>query len=207
MTLLEQVFNVENIFQDLGTFTIYKLLPTILILLLGWLIGKIFGKIVKGILKKAKADRYFKFGRGFEISNVFSVIATWSIYLLAIILAVDLLEIGILSTILLDILRFIPLIVEGIIIILVGYLVAKYVQGQIVASKVSYSEVMGQFLFFLIIIIAIDLALHAIDLEPFVIDGIILILVGSIGLGIAIALGLGLKDTVAKLAKKYVKKV
>jgi len=206
MTLLEQFLNIENIFQDLGTFTIYKVLPALLILLIGWLVGKIFGKIVRSILKKIKADRYFKFGRGFEVSNVFSVIATWAIYLLFIILAVDVLEMEILSTILLDVLKFIPLLVEGIIIILVGYLVAKYVQGQIVASKLTYSEIIGQVIFFFTIIIAIDLALHAIGLEPFVIDGIILILVGSIGLGIAIALGLGLKDTVAKLAKKYSKK-
>ena len=206
MTLIEQFLNIENIFQDLGTFTVYKLLPSLLILLIGWLIGKIFGKIVRSILKKLKADRYFKFGRRFEVSNVFSVIATWVIYLLFIILAVDVLEIDVLTRILIDILRFIPLIVEGIVIILVGYLLAKYVQGQIVASKVKYSEIIGQVIFFFTIIIAIDLALHAIGLEPFVIDGIILILVGSIGLGIAIALGLGLKDTVARLAKKYSKK-
>ena len=206
MVLLEEIFKVNEIFQDLGTFTFYKLLPALLILLIGWLIGKIFGKIVRSILKKLKADRYFKFGRGFEVSNVFSVIATWAIYLLFIILAVDVLEINILSEILLDVLKFIPLMVEGIIIILVGYLVAKYVQGQVVASKVRYSEIIGQVIFFFAIIIAIDLALHSIGLEPFVIDGIILILVGSIGLGIAIALGLGLKDTVAKVAKKYSKK-
>jgi len=207
MVLLEKILNVEEIFQDLGTFTVYKLLPAVLILLIGWLVGKIFGKIVRSILKKAKADRYFKFGRGFEVSNVFSVIATWAIYLLFIILAVDTLEINVLSEILLDILRFIPLVVEAIIIILVGYLVAKYVQGQIIASKVRYSEIIGQVIFFFTIIIAIDLALHAIGLEPYVIDGIILILVGSVGLGIAIAIGLGFKDTVAKLAKKYTKKL
>jgi len=206
MVILEEIFNIKEIFQNLGTFTVYKLLPALLILLIGWLVGKIFGKIVRSVLKKIKADKYFKFGRGFEVSNVFSVIATWAIYLLFIILAVDILKIDILSTILLEVLKFIPLIVEAIIIILVGYLVAKYVQGQIVASKASYSEIMGQVMFFFIVIIAIDLALHAIRLEPYVIDGIILILVGSIGLGIAIALGLGLKDTVARLAKKYSKK-
>lgn len=206
MAVLEEIFNVESVYQELGVFIIKQFLPAILILLVGWLIGKIFGKIVRSFLEKMKADKYFKFGRGFEVSNVFSVIATWSIYLIAIIVAVDTLQIDILSKILLEVLMFIPDVVMGIIIILVGYLVAKYVQGQIVASKVTYSEIMGQVIFFFTIIIAIDLALHKIGLEPFVIDGIILILVGSIGLGIAIALGLGLKDTVARLAKKYSKK-
>lgn len=203
--VLEQVFKLEEILPHLGEFAIYKLLPAILILLIGWLIGKIFGKIVKSILKKLKADKFFKFGRGFEVSNIFSTIATWAVYLVAIIVAVSTLEIDILSDILLEVLMFIPDLVMGIIIILVGYLVAKYVQGQVVASKVTYSEIIGQVIFFFTIIVAIDLALHKIGLEPFVIDGIILILVGSIGLGIAIALGLGLKDTVAKLAKKHAK--
>jgi hypothetical protein len=206
MTILEQLFNVENIYQDFGTFIIRQLLPAIIILLVGWLVGKVFGKLIKSFLKKAKADKYFKFGRGFEVSNVFSVIATWTIYLVAIIVAVDTLQIGILSDILLAVLMFIPDVVIAIIIILVGYILAKYVHGQIIASKVTYSEIMGQVVFFFIIIIAIDLALHKIGLEPFVIDGIILILVGSVGLGLAIALGLGLKETVAKMAKKYAKR-
>ena len=54
MVLLEEIFNVKDIFQNLGTFTVYKLLPAVLILLIGWLVGKIFGKIIRSILKKLK---------------------------------------------------------------------------------------------------------------------------------------------------------
>ena len=65
MVLLEEIFKVNEIFQDLGTFTVYKLLPSLLILLIGWLIGKIFGKTAdivdkvvldKDLAAKLKAD-------------------------------------------------------------------------------------------------------------------------------------------------------
>jgi hypothetical protein len=48
-------------------------------MLSGWVVGKILGKITRGVLKKLKADRYFKFGRGFEISNIFGLIVSWII--------------------------------------------------------------------------------------------------------------------------------
>jgi asparagine N-glycosylation enzyme membrane subunit Stt3 len=106
-----------------------------------------------------------------------------------------------------QVLSFIPRLLEGMIIIIIGYVLAKYVQGQVIATKVEYSELIGRIIFFLTIIIVISLALPFFGIDPSLINNIILILVGSVGLGIAIALGLGLKDTIARLAKKYSKKL
>jgi asparagine N-glycosylation enzyme membrane subunit Stt3 len=91
------------------------------------------------------------------------------------------------------------------IIILVGYIIAKYVQAQIVSTKFEYSDFIGKVIFFFTVIIAISLALPFVGIDPSLINNIILILVASVGVGIAIAIGLGLKDTIDKLARKYVK--
>jgi hypothetical protein len=53
--------------------------------------------------------------------------------------------------------------------------------------------------------IAIATALPSIGIDASLINMILIILVASFGLGMAIAIGLGLKDTVAKLAKKKFK--
>jgi hypothetical protein len=185
-----------------------NLIAAVIILLIGWIVGWFFGKVTKGLLRKIKADRYFKFGKGFEISSILSLIVSWIIYLKFIEAALSQRVLGIytLEIFVGQIFAFIPGLLGAMIVILVGYVLAKYVQGQIIATKEEYSEFIGKVIFFFTIIIAISLALPFIQIDPSLINNIILILVGSIGAGIAIALGLGLKETVEKLAKRYTKR-
>jgi len=203
-----EVFVFSDILANMVSY-IDNLLAAVILLLIGWVVGKVLGKVTKEILRKLKADRYFKFGRGFEISSIFGLIVSWIIYLAFIQAAVSekVLGISTLEVFVGQILAFVPGILEGMIIILVGYILAKYVQGQIIATKAEYSEFIGRVIFFFTIIIAISLALPFVGINPSLINNIILILVASLGIGIAIALGLGLKDTVAKVAKKYAKKI
>jgi len=203
-----EVFVFSDILVNMVSY-LDNLLAAVILLLIGWIVGKVLGKITKELLKKLKADRYFKFGRGFEISNIFGLIVSWIIYLAFIQAAVSekILGISTLEIFVGQILSFVPGILMGMIIILVGYVLAKYVQGQVIATKAEYSELIGRVIFFFTIIIAISLALPFVGIDPSLINNIILILVGSVGIGVAIALGLGLKDTVAKLAKKYAKKI
>lgn len=203
---LEQILVFGDILSKLASY-IPAVLAAVLLMLIGWIVGKIIGKITKSILKRLKADRYFKFGRGFEISNIFGLIVSWIIYLAFIQAAVQVLGIPALTEFVGQILAFVPRLLEGMIIIIVGYILAKYVQGQVIATKVEYSEFIARVIFFLTIIIVISLALPFFGINPYLINNIILILVGSVGLGIAIALGLGLKETVTRLAKKYSKKL
>jgi len=202
---------LENLYllPGLETITDYliQVAAATVVLLVGWLVGRLVGKITKNILKKLNADRYFRFGRGFQVSTMFPMIISWIIYLWIMRSAVGILGIPELTLFFAQILSFLPKLLEGIIVILIGYLVAKYVEGQVIATKAEYSGLIGQVIFFFTMIIAIDLALPLVGISSQVIDGIILILVASVGLGIAIALGQGLKETIAKLAKKYTRKL
>jgi hypothetical protein len=200
---------LENLLPSLEVlqFYLYQGVFTTLILLLGWIAGKLSGEVVKKFLKKFNADRYFRFGRGILLSKTVPVIVSWIIYLWAMRVAVAFLGIPELTQFFDQILTFLPKILGGSIVILLGYLMAKYIEGHVLATKSEYSTLVGQIIFLFIMIIAIDLAFNLVELNTRLIEGIILILVGSVGIGIAIALGLGLKETVAKLAKKYTKKL
>lgn len=203
---LEEIFVFSDILAMMVSY-IPTIIASIILLLIGWVVGKILGKVTKEILKRLKADRYFKFGRGFEISSIFALVVSWIIYLAFIQAAVQVLGITTLTVFVGNVLAFIPGLLEGMIIILVGYILAKYVQGQVIATKAEYSEFIGRIIFFFTVIITISLALPFVGINPALINNIILILIGSVGLGIAIALGLGLKDTIAQLAKKYARKL
>ena len=195
------------------TNTVINFLPNLagamILLLIGWLVGLVLGRVTKEILKRVRVDEYIAREKkpAFRLSNIFSVIVSWSIYLVFIQASVDTLGIAALSLFLQGILSFIPGLVKAIIVVVVGYGLAEYVRHQVESSGVTYSKLMGRILFFLIIYIAIAMALPLVGIDPFLINALLLVIAGSVGIGLAIAIGFGLRDDVIKVVKKYQKKL
>ena len=73
--------------------------------------------------------------------------------------------------------------------------------------KEIYASLVSKVLFFFIIYVAIALALPILGIPATLVNNILLVIIGSVGIGIAIALGLGLKDAVAIISKKYANKI
>ena len=197
------VATLENFFRSFLSF-LPSLIGALVLLLVGWLLGNIVGKIVKEVLLRLKADDLIFRGKRqiFKISSVVSILCSWTIYLLFIQAAVDVLGIIVLKEAVGQIVAFIPGLIKAVVIGLVGYAIAEYVRENVERSKVPYSKLVAKLLFFLIIYIAIATALPLVGIDTTLINAILIVIVASFGLGFAIALGLGLKDTVAKLAKK-----
>lgn len=175
----------------------------ILLLLIGWILGRITRSIVREILKRFKADDYFKLGKKLGVSETISVGVSWIIYLAFIGATVDFLKIPTLSMFFNNIIDFIAGLLGGMIILIIGYAIAGYIQKQVMTTKTVYSEILAQTIFFFALIITIEMALRVVGLPTELLDSIVKIMVAAIGFGVAIALGLGLKDTVSQLAKKY----
>ena len=65
----------------------------------------------------------------------------------------------------------------------------------------------AKILFFFIIYVSIALALPVLGISSALVNSILLIIIGSVGLGTAIAIGLGMKNAVADVSQRYVKKL
>jgi len=182
-----------------------NLIGAIILLIIGFIVGKVMGLVIREILIRTGVDKYLKKEEHmkFRASSVFDVITRWAIYLVFIAAAVNLLQIEVLSTVMLNIAYFIPRIIGAIIVILVSYGIALYVKDEILAGKTIYSDVLGKVIFFLVIYIGIAIGLPIIQIETSLIGNLLLVMVGAVGVGMAIALGLGLKDMVREMAKDY----
>ena len=205
-TMAEEIWVLNELVRSFITL-IPNIFGAVLLLLFGWVIGRILGTLVKKILKKLKMDQYFKLDKGVKLSEIISMVISWIIYFAFIQAAVGVLGIIPLSIFFGKLVELVAGLLGGLVVILVGYVIARYVQRQVVASKTEYSGVLGQLIFFFTIIIAVSIAFNVARIPTRLIDSIILILVASVGIGVAIALGLGLKDTISRLAKKYEKKL
>lgn len=196
----------QNIWYPFLTF-VPNLIGAIIVLIIGFIVGKVLGLVVREILIRTGVDRYLKKEEHikFKASSVFDVITRWSIYTVAFVAASDILNIPALTRVMTEIVFFIPQLIGAIIVILVSYGLAIYVKDEILSAKTIYADLLGKVVFFLIIYLGIAIALPIIQIETQLIGNLLLIMVGAVGVGMAIALGLGLQDIIKEMAKDYAK--
>jgi len=189
------LYSVINIFP--------KLVAAVILLAVGWVIGAIVGRVAKELMLRFKVDHYIAKKRPMlKLSDIFPIIFEWTIYLVFIQAAVQALGITALVEFVQMIINFIPGLIGAVVVVIVGYVLAEYVRSEVEKSKIAYSDVMSSVLFWLIIYVTIAMALPLVKIDATLINNILLIIVGSFGLGLAIALGLGLKDVIAAIARK-----
>jgi hypothetical protein len=183
-------------------------ITSVIILIIGFIIGKVVGKVVKEILSRVKIDNYISEKEKFKlkISDLGSMLAKWVIYIWFIQLGITALGLAELTQITMGAVNFLFGAFGAVVIILVGYIFAYFVKDKVVHSKTFYGDVVGNLIFFLIIYVSVALALPFVKIDPTLVNWLLIVIVGSLGLGLAIAIGLGLKDVIAETAKGYSRK-
>lgn len=185
-----------------------KLVGALILLILGLVIGRVIGKIVFEIIERSTIENYImEKGAKIKLSNFFSAISRWGIYLVFIKASSEQAGIPALASFVGGILNFVLGVIEAIVVMLVGYLIATYAQDQVRNMRTKYSDLISNVVFFFIVYMAVALALPFAGINVSLVNNILLVIIGAVSLGIAIAIGLGLKDVVAEVAKEYKKEI
>jgi hypothetical protein len=188
-----------------------SLVSAIVLLIIGLVVGKIVGRVVGEVLTKLKVDYYVSETHKpvVHIGNLFAVVSRWWIYLAFISAALsrDVLGITQLAIWVAEINSFIPKIIGASLILVVGYALGEYIKGHIKRTNTLWGTLVAKILFFFVIYVSIALALPVLGISATLVNNILLVIIGSVGLGVAIALGLGMKDAVSNVSQRYVKKM
>lgn len=154
--------------------TIFSVLPyllgAIIVLFIGWIVGRILGKVVRIIFEKSGIDAYVlksPVGASFRKTGVTlgylgDIIVRIFVYFLAIMVAADILKIESLTQFLGRVVNFIPNIVVFGIILLVGFVFIDYL-ATMLEKLYGWMEFFGifnlglrLFLYFVVIIFALS---------------------------------------------------
>ena len=199
-----------------------KVVGAIIVLVIGWAAGRILGRVISRVLDKAGVDDALRknvFGRALERSGItivrfFDLVVRWFVYLIAIFGAVNVLEIEFLTTYMQDIVSYLPNLIAGVFILIIGLILMDFVADTVKSiareGKIEYAAIIADglrlFLYFVVIIMA--LAQMKIDVEILYIFANALAWGAALGLGagVAIAVGWGLKDIVGKKAEGWMEK-
>jgi hypothetical protein len=188
-----------------------NLLGAIVILVIGWIIARLVGRLVAGGLRSLGADRALASGTagqyreriapGFQPSNLIGRIAFWFVFGLAILLAVSALGIEALSQAVEGVVSYLPNIIAAILILLVAIAIAGAVGG--LAQRMMGGTMLGKLVQttvpVLVVTIALFMALVQLKIAVQIVVATYILVLGAIALGFALAFGLGGRNVAERM--------
>jgi len=176
-----------------------RLVGAVVILLIGWVIGRGAAAVVRRIADRIELDRMVldtPLGRmlgGTEsaVSGAFGKLAAWFVYALAILAAANVLAIPRLSLWVAAAVSYLPALVAGLLVIILGFVVADFIGDAIMRTRAAthtdyttwFATGTRMFLYFTAIVIGLDTM--GIDV------GILYLFARALAWGVAAAIAIG----------------
>lgn len=192
------------------------LLAAFVVLIVGLIISPLVGKATTKGLQLIKTDQFLNrvgaqdamesIGLKFSVSNVLGVIIKYTVLIVFITMVAEILNLGELSRLIQDFIRFIPQIIIGLVIIGVGLVAADWLRDLVrgiaeASDSADYADLLGSITRISVIVFAVMAALVQVGIAPTLIQ----IMFAGVVFALALAFGLGAKDTVAKALDKWLK--
>ncbi len=202
--------------ENIGS-TLPNIVGAILILLIGWLITRVILLILKKLLKIVKVDRLTEkinetdlFGNhdiDFKVSKVILSFVKWLMFLVFLIVAADIMNWNIISSEIGNLLRYLPKLFSAIALFMIGLYIANFikkaVKGVFESFELSGSKIIGNIVFYLILVFITVTALNQAGVDTTIITNNVTIILGSFLLALSIGFGLGSKDVIADLLRTF----
>jgi hypothetical protein len=198
-----------------------KFLGALVIFIIGWFIAIWIGKIIAAILEKIKFNELFSrtgWKAAFEKAEItitpsdfVGAIIKWIFVIIALMVASDILEWVAFSSLLNQILTWVPNLVIAIVILIVAIIIADILEKMVKASAqkigVSFVNYLGAGLRWAVYIFAILAALMQIGVAAAIVNTIVIGFVGMIALALGLSFGLGGKEMAAKMLEDWRSKI
>ena len=210
----------KTMLADIGRF-LNNILLMVIILIIGWLISKLIRTIATRVLKAVKVDVLServeldklleKGGIRYSLSELIGDICYWLTLLVTFVVAINAVGLTIAASLLNQIVFYIPNIIAGIFILILGMFVAtllkNIVQTSAANAGISQANLLAKIIEAVVIIFAIAIALGQLNIGARIIELAVGIILGAIGLAAALAFGLGCRDIAAKHVAEFIEKI
>lgn len=199
---------IAHIWQNL-VYYLPGLIGALIVGIIGYLIGLLFGNITEKLLIKWGLDKwvdkndYSHVLLNIKLSKLSGQLVKWGIFIAFLAPAANLIKLTTLATILTQFALWLPGLIFAIILTAIGLILSKLVAKNIHVSKNNkISKVVAEIIQTIIIILILDVALRQIGVQIQFVETIILIIIGAVLLAIAIAIGIGLSGSIKQYSNK-----
>jgi hypothetical protein len=197
--------------------TLLSAIPRIIgfavVLIVGWIISSLFARGVEALLRAVKfndlarrsgfADFVQKMGVRDDSSGVIASIAKWCVRLITLVVAFDTLGLPAVSSVLNQLLLWLPNLIVALVVLVIGGLAAnalsRLVRGATAEAGFSNPETMETVTRVAVWGFAIVVAITQLGIATTLIDTILIGLIGGMALAFGLAFGLGGRDRAAQI--------
>ncbi|NEU55706.1 hypothetical protein [Halorussus sp. MSC15.2] len=196
-----------------------RLIGAIVILIIGWAVGKILGGVVQRVADRAGIDRSAQdtpIGRMMgdsrdALSNFLGSVTAWFVYALAILAAANTLAIPILSRWIATAVSYLPAFIAGLLVIIGGFIVSDFIGDAIertrAATQSQYTHYFAtgvrMFLYFTAVVIGLDTMGIDVQLLYIFAQALAWGLAAGLALAIGVGFGWGSKDYIANNMNRW----
>lgn len=211
--------SVGDFIRGIGNF-LPNILAAIVILLVGWVIARVFRAAVgrglrlarlPDVAEKAGIEDFLKKGGITRSStDLLAVLVYWLVMLVVLLTAVNALRLEMASQLLNQILLYIPNIIVAVIVVIVGMYAASFVAGLVrtAAANAGIEEagLVAGLARYALIIFAFAIAVNQLRIGQEIVANAFLLLFGAACLAAALAVGLGAREIVGRYLEERFRK-
>ncbi len=198
-----------------------NLVVAIVIVLLGWGIGVLFGRVVSQIVKAIKVDEALrkagvedflnKGGIELNAGSFLGGLVRWFVILVFLIGALEILKLTQVTQFLTEILNYLPQVIVAVLILIAAGLVADAMKKLVLSSAMTADVASAGFLAtvtkWVIWVFAILVALSQLGIASGFVQTIFTGLVVALSLGLGLSFGLGGQEAAGRLIEKLSKEI
>ncbi|MCX7926715.1 MAG: hypothetical protein N2606_01030 [Candidatus Omnitrophica bacterium] len=217
---LSVVEPAKTLALQIGQFFIL-ILWAIIILLVGWIIAKVIKSLVTKLLKTCKVDELSeridlddvlaKGGIPYTFSELMGIVFYWLTLLVTIVVAINAVGLTVAADLLSRVILYIPNIIAAVFILIFGMFIAtllrNIVQTAATNAGINEAKLLAKIVEVCIVVFTVMIALEQLGIAPRIIELVVGIVLGSLGLAFAIAFGFGCQEQAREFLVNLIEKL
>lgn len=194
-----------------------RVIGFVLILVIGWFIASLIGKLISALLHAVQfnslatragfTDFVKKMGVKTDASDFIAEVGKWFVRLIVLVVAFDALGLPAVSDVLRQLLLWLPNLVVAMFVLVIGGLIAKaassLVRGATSEAGFDNPERLAKVASVAVWVFAIVVAVNQIGIAATLVNTLFMGFIGALALGLGLAFGLGGRDTAAQIVRNW----
>jgi hypothetical protein len=194
-----------------------SIVGVVVVLVAGYFIAKLVGRLVVALSEKigletaaarsGLADSMKQVGIKRNVAQIVGLVAFWLMMSVFIMAAFSILNLAPLTSVMEQVVGYIPKILAAMVILVLGLLLATFIRGVVGTAAdragLSYAETLGNISYYMLAVMTFIAALNQVEIQIPLMNQLIMIAFGGLAVGFALAFGLGGRDVIGGILAGY----
>ena len=194
-----------------------KIIGFLAVIIIGWIVASLIAGAIAAVLRRIRFNELAvqsgfsgfiqNTGMQTDAAGAIALTAKWFVRLIALVVAFDALGLPAVSDVLRQLLLWIPNLVVGIVVLVIGGLaanaLANLVRGATAQGGLGHPDLLATIAKVAVWAFAIVVAVNQIGIAETLVTTLFTAVVGAVAIALGLAFGLGGKDTAAKIVQDW----